>query len=195
MMLPSEDRPEQELPPRPPTPRPEPATGLPPAVDKPRPTTPTGETRPATAAGETRPATTAGETPPATTAGETPPVTAVDGTRAGETSADGTGMAENRADDTRIDETRPAAPAQKQPFTRIRAAWAGVWAGVVAVILLIVFIGQNTAPVEINFLWMGGRIPTALALLIAGVGGAIIALAVAAARIIQLRRLMRRNIR
>jgi len=79
------------------------------------------------------------------------------------------------------------------PFTRISAAWLGVWAGVVVVILLIVFIGQNTAPVRIEFLWMHGLIPTALALLMAGVGGAIIAMAVAAARIIQLRRLVRRR--
>jgi uncharacterized integral membrane protein len=78
-------------------------------------------------------------------------------------------------------------------FTRISAAWLGVWAGVLVVILLIVFIAQNTADVRIRFLWMGGVIPTALALLIAGVGGAVIAMAVAAARIVQLRRLVRRR--
>jgi uncharacterized integral membrane protein len=79
------------------------------------------------------------------------------------------------------------------PFTRISAAWLGVWAGAVAVILLIVFIGQNTAKVPINFLWLHGLIPTALALLIAGVGGAVVAMSVAAARIVQLRRLVRRR--
>jgi uncharacterized integral membrane protein len=72
------------------------------------------------------------------------------------------------------------------------AIWVGVWAGVAALILLIIFVGQNTASVEINFLWMSGRIPLALALLIAGVCGAIIAMAVAAARIVQLRRHVRR---
>jgi uncharacterized integral membrane protein len=81
----------------------------------------------------------------------------------------------------------------KVPRTRISAVWFGVWAGVVALILLIIFVGQNTASVEINFLWLSGRIPIALALLIAGVGGAIIAMAVAAARIVQLRRLFRRT--
>ncbi|GAA2659481.1 LapA family protein [Paractinoplanes durhamensis] len=81
----------------------------------------------------------------------------------------------------------------RQPFTRTRAAWAGVWAGIAVVILLIIFIGQNTAPVQIHFLWLDGQIPTALALLIAGVGGAIIALAAGAARILQLRRMMRRD--
>jgi uncharacterized integral membrane protein len=78
-------------------------------------------------------------------------------------------------------------------FTRISAAWLGVWAGLLVVVLLIIFIGQNTADVRIRFLWLDGQIPTALALLIAGVGGAIIAMAVAAARIIQLRRLVRRR--
>jgi len=87
----------------------------------------------------------------------------------------------------------PPAPTAPRMFTRISAAWLGVWAGIVVVILLIVFIAQNTAGVRIRFLWMDGVIPTALALLIAGVGGAIIAMAVAAARIVQLRRLVRRR--
>ena len=87
----------------------------------------------------------------------------------------------------------PPAPTAPRMFTRISAAWLGVWAGIVVVILLIVFIAQNTAGVRIRFLWMDGTIPTALALLIAGVGGAIIAMAVAAARIVQLRRLVRRR--
>jgi uncharacterized integral membrane protein len=85
------------------------------------------------------------------------------------------------------------APVRQPMFTRISAAWLGVWAGVLVVVLLIIFIGQNTAGVRIRFLWMDGVIPTALALLIAGVGGAIIAMAVAAARIVQLRRLVRRR--
>jgi uncharacterized integral membrane protein len=91
--------------------------------------------------------------------------------------------------------TPPTSPAPTAPrmFTRISAAWIGVWAGIVAVVLLIVFIAQNTAGIRIRFLWMDGVIPTALALLIAGVAGAIVAMAVAAARIIQLRRLVRRG--
>ncbi|HET6529651.1 MAG TPA: lipopolysaccharide assembly protein LapA domain-containing protein [Actinoplanes sp.] len=77
--------------------------------------------------------------------------------------------------------------------TRTSTVWMGVWAGVVALILLIIFIGQNTASVEIAFFALEGRIPLALALLIAGVAGAIIAMAVAAMRILQLRRLVRRG--
>jgi uncharacterized integral membrane protein len=79
------------------------------------------------------------------------------------------------------------------PWTRTSAAWSGVWAGVAALILLIIFVAQNTSSVEINFLWMHGRIPLALGLLIAGVCGALIAMAVAGIRILQLRRLVRRG--
>jgi putative membrane protein len=85
----------------------------------------------------------------------------------------------------------PATVGKPRMFTRISAAWLGVWAGVVVVVLLIIFIGQNTAGVRIRFLWLDGTIPTALALLIAGVGGAVIAMAVSAARIVQLRRQVR----
>jgi uncharacterized integral membrane protein len=79
------------------------------------------------------------------------------------------------------------------PRTRTSAVWFGVWAGVAALILLIIFVAQNTRGVEINFLWMHGRIPLALGLLIAGVCGALVAMAVGAVRIIQLRRLVRRG--
>jgi uncharacterized integral membrane protein len=95
----------------------------------------------------------------------------------------------------------PAVPEQqfgrrdriKVPWTRTSAAWLGIWAGVVALILLIIFVAQNTANVEINFLWMTGHFSLAVALLVAGVCGAIIAMAVAAARILQLRRLVHRG--
>ncbi|MET0492069.1 MAG: lipopolysaccharide assembly protein LapA domain-containing protein, partial [Actinoplanes sp.] len=82
---------------------------------------------------------------------------------------------------------------EKPPHTRTGAVWFGVWAGAAALIVLIVFVAQNTGNVRINFLWMDGLIPLALALLIAGVAGAVIAMAVASARILQLRRLLRRR--
>jgi len=77
--------------------------------------------------------------------------------------------------------------------TRTSAAWVGVWAGVVVLILLIIFVAQNTASVQISFFALEGSISLALALLIAGVGGAIVAMAVAATRILQLRRMVRRG--
>jgi uncharacterized integral membrane protein len=89
---------------------------------------------------------------------------------------------------------RPASQLrQRVPRTRIGAVWLGVVAGFLALILLIIFVAQNTARVRIHFLWMTGDFPIAVAFLIAGVGGALIAIAVSAARIIQLRRLVRRR--
>jgi uncharacterized integral membrane protein len=79
------------------------------------------------------------------------------------------------------------------PRTRTSAIWAGVWFGVVVLVLLIVFVAQNTASVQIKFLWMSGHFSLALALLVAGVAGTVIAMAVAAARIIQLRRLVKQH--
>jgi uncharacterized integral membrane protein len=88
--------------------------------------------------------------------------------------------------------TAPGRPAGV-PRTRTSAVWFGIWAGAAVLVLLIVFIAQNTAKVEITFLWMHGTIPLALALLSAGVGVAVIAMGVAAARIAQLRKLLRRR--
>jgi uncharacterized integral membrane protein len=79
------------------------------------------------------------------------------------------------------------------PRTRTSAVWFGVCAGAVALILLIVFVAQNTGNVRIEFLWMDGQISLALAMLIAGVCGVLVAMAVASVRIIQLRRLVRRR--
>jgi uncharacterized integral membrane protein len=87
----------------------------------------------------------------------------------------------------------PLAPEKKArvSHTRTSAAWLGVWAGVVVLILLIIFVAQNTSSVRIAFFGLEGSIPLALALLIAGVPGAIIAMAVAGLRILQLRRQIR----
>jgi lipopolysaccharide assembly protein A len=60
-------------------------------------------------------------------------------------------------------------------------------------VVLIVFMLQNTRSVEVTFLWMQGSLPLALALLIAGVGVAIVAMVIGAARMTQLRRLFRQR--
>ncbi|TDC41719.1 DUF1049 domain-containing protein [Micromonospora sp. KC213] len=52
---------------------------------------------------------------------------------------------------------------------------------------LIVFMLQNTRSAEVSFLWMHEGLPLALGLLIAGVGTALLTMAVGAARITQLR--------
>jgi uncharacterized integral membrane protein len=75
------------------------------------------------------------------------------------------------------------------PHTRTGAAWFGICTAAVAFLALIIFMLQNTRSVEVTYLWMHGTLPLALALLIAGVGVTILAMAVGVARITQLRRL------
>ena len=77
------------------------------------------------------------------------------------------------------------------PRTRTGAAWLGVCIAAVALVVLIIFMLQNTRRVEVTFLWMHGSVPLAMALLVAAVGVAILAIAVGAARTTQLRRLFR----
>lgn len=54
--------------------------------------------------------------------------------------------------------------------TRTSTAWFGICTVAVALVVLIVFMLQNTGSVEVTFLWMHGSVSLALALLIAGVG-------------------------
>jgi uncharacterized integral membrane protein len=77
--------------------------------------------------------------------------------------------------------------------TRVSAAWLGVCFAAVALVVLIVFMLQNTQSVEISFLWMHGNVPLALALVTAGVGVALVAIGFGEARIGQLRRAARRQ--
>lgn len=79
------------------------------------------------------------------------------------------------------------------PRTRTGTAWLDICTAAVALAVLVVFMLQNTRSVDVTFLWMHGRVPLALALLTAGVGVAVLAMAVGEARVGQLRRLARRR--
>ena len=79
------------------------------------------------------------------------------------------------------------------PRTRLGAAWLGVCAAALTAAALIVFMLQNTRPVEVSFLWLQGTLPLGLALLIAGVGSVIVAIVFGIARMTQLRNLARRR--
>lgn len=83
-------------------------------------------------------------------------------------------------------------PPRRQPLqvarTRAGAVWVGLCVGALVLVALVVFMLQNTAPVDVAFLGMHGSAPLALMLLIAGLGVAIVALAVGSLRIGQYRR-------
>jgi uncharacterized integral membrane protein len=72
--------------------------------------------------------------------------------------------------------------------TRLSASWTGVVVAACVLVLLIVFIAQNTQRSSVNFLWFHGTAPTAVVLLIAAGAGALVVIIVAVARILQLRR-------
>ncbi|WP_227487287.1 lipopolysaccharide assembly protein LapA domain-containing protein [Nocardioides malaquae] len=71
--------------------------------------------------------------------------------------------------------------------TRASAAWVATGVALLLLILLIVFILQNSSRVEVQFLGMAGTIPLGMALLIAAVGGGVVVAIAGVARVTQLR--------
>ena len=71
--------------------------------------------------------------------------------------------------------------------TRLSGAWTAIVVGLVALVVILVFILQNGQKVEVTFLMFSGQLPLAIALLFALILGAVIVFAFGAARILQLR--------
>lgn len=77
--------------------------------------------------------------------------------------------------------------------SRTSGIWAAVLALVVLLVLLSVFVLQNTQPVEVSYFGWQGEAPLAAALLIAVAAGLLIAVIAGSLRILQLRRRVRRE--
>jgi uncharacterized integral membrane protein len=77
--------------------------------------------------------------------------------------------------------------------TRISGAWVSVGVAVVLGAALIDFIVQNTRSVRVEFFAANGKIPVAVALLVAALAGAFLVFAVGIARTTQLRLANRRG--
>jgi uncharacterized integral membrane protein len=71
--------------------------------------------------------------------------------------------------------------------------WVSIGFAVVLLVLLIIFIAENSRDVTISFLGANGTLSLALAMLIAAVAGALITLLVGTTRILQLRREVHRQ--
>lgn len=71
--------------------------------------------------------------------------------------------------------------------TRLSGAWTAVVVGLIALVVILVFILQNQQSIQVTFLWFSGHLPLAVALLFAMILGALIVFAFGAARILQLR--------
>ena len=89
------------------------------------------------------------------------------------------------------DRSRPAPGAPG--LTRASAVWVATGAALLLLILLIVFMLQNSTKVDVHFLGVTGTIPLGLALLIAAVGGGVVVAIAGIARVAQLRMNARRT--
>ncbi|MGH9064478.1 MAG: lipopolysaccharide assembly protein LapA domain-containing protein [Acidimicrobiales bacterium] len=92
----------------------------------------------------------------------------------------------------------PEAPAPRQvavPRTRVATIWTSLIFGLIFLIVILIFIFQNLQSVQVSFITLSGRFPLALCLLFAAILGALIVLSLGTVRIVQLRRLARRNLR
>jgi len=91
-------------------------------------------------------------------------------------------------------EERPPDSERKDPLRRSRtsSAWISVVLLAVVLVVLIVFIAQNTQRVEVSFLGWNGHTPLAVALMIAAAGGLILAAIAATLRLWQIRRRVHR---
>jgi uncharacterized integral membrane protein len=83
-------------------------------------------------------------------------------------------------------------PATEIPRTKTAVAYNSLIAGAIVLILLLVFILENTESVKISYFGVGFHLPLGVALLLAAIGGALIVGIVGTARIVQLRRHARR---
>lgn len=77
--------------------------------------------------------------------------------------------------------------------SRTSRTWVGTAIGVLALILVLVFIFENLQSVKVTFFGASGSVPLALALLLAAVLGALVVLFIGSIRIVQLRQQVRRR--
>ena len=87
----------------------------------------------------------------------------------------------------------PQAPPRRRAHTRISGMRTGLIVGVLALIVVLIFIIQNAHAVNISFLGAHLRLSLAVALFLAAIAGALMMAAAGTARITQLRRIMRRD--
>ena len=99
----------------------------------------------------------------------------------------------------------PPAPSEPPPvpaphesalkFTRTAAVWWALAVGLLILIVLLVFIAQNTDSITIHFHSWQWSSPLGIALLLAAVDGALIAVLASSARMIQLGRAAKKSLK
>lgn len=77
--------------------------------------------------------------------------------------------------------------------TRAATLWGALGFGVFFLLAVLIFIIQNGARARVHFVTLQGTLPLGVALLLAAVGGALVAVFLGAVRITQLRRVASRH--
>lgn len=78
--------------------------------------------------------------------------------------------------------------------TRVSGVWIGLIAAALFLILLVIFIAQNSRTVSIHFLGWHGNFSLALTILLAAIVGVLLVAIPGSVRILQLRRALRKNV-
>lgn len=89
--------------------------------------------------------------------------------------------------------TGTSQPESAVMFTRAAALWVSLVAGFLILIVLLIFIAQNTESTPFAFLGWHWSLPLGVAILFAAVAGGLLTVAVGAVRIFQLRRAAKKN--
>jgi uncharacterized integral membrane protein len=85
-------------------------------------------------------------------------------------------------------------PESAVKFTRTAGLWSFLAIGFLILIVLLIFITQNTASGDFAFLGWHWTLPLGVAILLAAVGGGLITFLAGTARIYQLRRAAKKNL-
>jgi uncharacterized integral membrane protein len=92
--------------------------------------------------------------------------------------------------------TKPVIPPNEaSKFTRAGALWSALAIGFLLLVLLLVFIIQNGDTTTVHLFGWAGQLPVGIALLLAAVAGGLLTFLVGSARIIQLRRAAKKNLK
>ena len=91
-------------------------------------------------------------------------------------------------------QTHSDPPVKEVEFTRAAALWTSLILGFLILIVLLIFITQNTASTPFTFLHWHWHLPLGVAILLAAVCGGLVTASVSAARMFQLRRAAKKNL-
>lgn len=93
------------------------------------------------------------------------------------------------------DAISPAKPESAVKFTKAAALWSALIPGFLILIVLLIFVAQNTESATFEFLGWQWSLPLGVAILASAVCGGLLTVTAGTARIVQLRRAAKRNLK